>query len=384
MGVNKDNRMRNVFCTLNLGGVGCSGFTITPEELFASKHVAYAIRSGRELAPTTGQVHYHYYLELTVKQSLLQIKKLFRNNRVNVQARLHTAKECIAYMKPDYYSKKHQKIKKDYTSDASSPWLEAGAPKAQGKRNDWCTVYDQIHDLSLPMSDIFEQHKEKSIIYRKCMRQARADARYEHFNGMAIDRECHIWYGDEGTGKDTDVFRKYGSKNVYELCKDDNKAVWWDGYRGQDVLLISDFDGSQLSRSRLLNILGGRMVRVNIKGFTDWWSGTKVVITSNTHPDTWYENDFSLDPAFCSRITGMKWYVHSDTTQRIGLPECETIARPNYRKRARKKARNRKTAPISPVLPDRRLLGTVQEGPIIMQPNVNGSIRPPHRSTKIS
>lgn len=224
---------------------------------------------------------------------------------------------------------------------------ELGELPEPGKRSDWEEVYELCKDPLVTEREIFDQFPKLAVRYGRAIRQARADARRDEFMATHFDREVHIITGDAGTGKDFDVRAQYGAENVYELCRDENGAVWWDGYTGQDVLLISDFKW-WLTRARLLNICGDRMVRTNIKCGTEWWTGTKVVITSNYKFQEWYNNwercDSVVDPAFTSRITTHKHYRYAPGEQHkldTSILTPEVVWKENHRQKKKRKQRKR-------------------------------------------
>jgi len=67
----------------------------------------------------------------------------------------------------------------------------------------------------------------------------------DHMQPVAdLDAPCGIWLtGESGVGKSYGVRQKFGATAVY------NKPVndWWDGYQGQEVVLIEDIDPFNVS-----------------------------------------------------------------------------------------------------------------------------------------
>ena len=87
-------------------------------------------------------------------------------------------------------------------------------------------------------------------------------------------------------------------------CPD--SVEWWDGYDGDEILLIDDFYG-QIKVARMLHLMRGYQCRLPIKGGFTYAMWQKVYITSNTHPNMWY-NGWEKIPnevkdAFFARIT---------------------------------------------------------------------------------
>ena len=99
-----------------------------------------------------------------------------------------------------------------------------------------------------------------------------------------------VIYGDTGTGKTAGVKKAFRG-NYYELSLASSGTVWFDGYAGEEVLLVDGFDGSKLKYSELIGLLNHGKKRLNIKGSYTLAKWKKVIITSNVHPSAWYSGD---------------------------------------------------------------------------------------------
>lgn len=307
--------------------------------------ISYVIRSSKERAPETEGLHFHYYLEFTRSVRYSYISKLLKTRRLKIFSRRGSAEQARDYCKPSYYSKKRGETKREYTAIFGDEFLEAGEISKQGLRSDWREMWKLIvaEAATIRYWDVANLFPHLAIRYSTAIKKAISDARYEHFIDVVIDKCVHLFTGDAGSGKDTWVRNKYGARNVYELVRDDQGAYWWDGYTGQDVLLISDFDG-KIPRDRLLALLSDRIMRVNVKGSTEWFTGTKVYITSNSNPESWYtEWNPEQDPAFTSRINSWEEFVIEDESEYVYVAKMpKKIVRKVKNYRARKKSRQRK------------------------------------------
>ena len=103
----------------------------------------------------------------------------------------------------------------------------------------------------------------------------------------------HEWrYGDTGTGK-SETAR---AENPGAYIKNPNN-VWWDGYKGEDVVIIDDFDKYQVKQ-------GGDMKRwldkyafqAESKGKQTMIRPKKIIVTSNYHPSAIWNDEQTLDP----------------------------------------------------------------------------------------
>lgn len=90
----------------------------------------------------------------------------------------------------------------------------------------------------------------------------------------------HI-YGESGSGKTRMVMEM---DDVYKL---DPPYKWFDGYMGEDILLIDDYKKGAIDRGLFLNLLDGYRMRLETKGGHTWALWTKVYITSNYDMSSW-------------------------------------------------------------------------------------------------
>lgn len=102
--------------------------------------------------------------------------------------------------------------------------------------------------------------------------------------------------GAAGTGKTRKVHEE--APRVFTVnCED---SFPFDGYDGETEILIDDFYGG-MKYNFLLRVLDGHQLRVNTKGGHRFARWTKVFITSNDPPGTWYQR--GLTPALARRIS---------------------------------------------------------------------------------
>lgn len=100
---------------------------------------------------------------------------------------------------------------------------------------------------------------------------------------------CLRW-GDAGTGKTSSVYAEHGYGSVFTLVTAANGSVWFDGYEGQDVLLIDDYRGF-IPFQYFLKILDIYPLRLDVKGSFCYANWTKIYITSNHPIEEWYRED---------------------------------------------------------------------------------------------
>ncbi len=107
-----------------------------------------------------------------------------------------------------------------------------------------------------------------------------------------ITRQINVWvvYGQSGSGK-SHFAEHFDPGNTYafpDLNRRERLNI--DNYNGERTIVIEDYDGAITFRT-LLRILDIYNVELNTKGDfapADW---NNVIITANSHPTTWYNND---------------------------------------------------------------------------------------------
>ena len=101
--------------------------------------------------------------------------------------------------------------------------------------------------------------------------------------------EVHVRWGEPGTGKSKYVFDKHPPESIYTLNIErlSDKSVWWDGYTGQEVILLRDFDG-ELGWKYLLRLLDRYPFRMQARLRPCWRLCRFIYITSRYPPERWY------------------------------------------------------------------------------------------------
>lgn len=106
---------------------------------------------------------------------------------------------------------------------------------------------------------------------------------------LTVSNNEWIW-GPAGTGKTT----KAMTDHPQAYLKDPSNR-WFDGYDGQDVVIVDDFDKYHLAQTHLLKRLAHEQpLQVELKGGSTTIRPKKIIITSNSSPDDlWEEPDLS-------------------------------------------------------------------------------------------
>lgn len=89
---------------------------------------------------------------------------------------------------------------------------------------------------------------------------------------------CDIYFGDTGTGKTRLAHSLYSDLFVKP------NGNWWDGYQGESVVLLDDFDESTATLPTLLRWIDRYSLRDQVKGSMVQILATHFVITLNDDP----------------------------------------------------------------------------------------------------
>lgn len=250
-------RYRNYCFTLN-------NYTEDEINLLMLSDYSYMI-FGYEIGEN-GTPHLQGYIEFDDKMTIVGIKKHLGIDRIHLESRRGTQEEAINYCKKD------------------NDFYEHGTLKCQGKRTDLENIYEDINS-GKTVFDIATNYPSQYIRYSKGIEKLKNVIEQKRMTSIR-NINVTVIVGTPGAGKTRHVYDSHGFENVYKLDAHD-KNLWFDGYDGQDVLLIDDFYGG-IKFGFLLNLLDIYPIRLPIKGGFTWANWTKIYITSNSDVKSWY------------------------------------------------------------------------------------------------
>lgn len=118
-------------------------------------------------------------------------------------------------------------------------------------------------------------------------------------------KEVFVFWGTTGTGKS----RRAWDEATFDAYPKDPNTKFWDGYRGQEHVVIDEYRGS-ISISHMLRWLDRYPTIVEVKGSSCVLGCKKVWITSNLSPDQWYPDlDEETRLALRRRFTQVTHFV---------------------------------------------------------------------------
>lgn len=206
--------------------------------------------------------HLQGYVEFSTALRLTGLKKI--DPRIHWEPRRGTREQARDYCMKD------------------GDYLEHGVWRIQGERTDLKKFISLVREKK-KYSDIIEEVPAAAKMPRTYqLLKAEVD---EETAPKWRDVEVIVFVGPTGVGKTRQAVSL--SDNYYKL--DPANSLWFDGYNGQELLIIDDFYG-YIKYGHMLQLLDGYKMRLELKGSFTYARWTKVVITSNSHPDKWYPN----------------------------------------------------------------------------------------------
>jgi len=152
----------------------------------------------------------------------------------------------------------------------------------QGQRNDLqaCKV---MLDRGATEVEIAEEHFGPWVRYHKAFERYR---RLVHGTARNWITRITVYWGAPGIGKSRRA-RLEAGEGAYWLPQPEAGTVWWDGYDGQDVVVIDEFYG-WIKRVAMQRLCDSTPLLVANKGGYTPFRAKHIIVTSNTPPSQWW------------------------------------------------------------------------------------------------
>lgn len=236
----------------------------------------------REKCPSTGREHWQGYVKYISPVRRTAAQKGIGDETCHMESAKGNHKSNVTYC----------------TKDATrvSPPESFGEDTSQGERTDLKQFTSKVTNLSIPLTDTVLENPTVAIKYPRGTQLIRSMALQKASTKIRPDVKVKVLIGKPGSGKTRHIYDSHNINEIYKITLD-GQSVWWDGYDGQKVLLIDDFE-SWLPYRFLLNILDIYPLRLPIKGGYCYANWEIVYITSNRPLECWYPGQPDKDALY--------------------------------------------------------------------------------------
>lgn len=241
---------------------------------FLPNDLAY-IKGQLEQGSETGYLHWQIVAAFNNKVTLHKVKQVFGDS---LHAQLTRSSAANDYV---------------FKDETAIPETRFELGKLKMKRNcaaDWDAVVDSVKRgrFDEVPSDILVRNYGN-------LKKIHVDS----LQPVACEKQVYVYWGATGTGKS----KRAWEEATFDAYPKDPNSKFWDGYRGQESVVIDEFRGA-ISISHMLRWLDRYPTIVEIKGSSCVLNAKRIWITSNLSPDMWYsELDDETKSALRRRFT---------------------------------------------------------------------------------
>ncbi len=229
------------------------------------RYLVYQMEKG-----DSGTVHYQGFVQFKSTRTMSAVKKIL-GQEAHLEPRMGTPLEASLYCKKS-------------EGRLQGPFEYGEISLGRGTRTDIIAFRDAV----------VAGKRKRQLVADMPSAMQRFEKFYRLVDGlqrpMSGRREVILFYGSTGTGKTLTVHNGWKDQDYWTLPLS-NGTMWFDDYDGQERVLIDDFAGkfSHVSLVNLLRLLHEYPERVPVKGGHVWWNPKLIAITTNIHPNDWYD-----------------------------------------------------------------------------------------------
>lgn len=250
-----------------------------------------AVTGQLEVAPTTGYRHWQLYLENSSAVRFSTLRKLFPKGFYKPAK--ETRISCVRYC-----------TKAESFAGVSVSLGEIDLKVKQGTRTDFDSYLEQIV-LEGKAADEVIHDDPRAVVFASHLRQLELIRDRQTWGRKFREIEVHYIHGGTRTGKTSALYETYGYSGIYRVPNWKNP---FDGYRGEDVLLLDEYNTS-VAIVDLLKILEGYPLEVSARYADKIAKFTKVFIVSNLRLESQHKTIQQEHPeqweAFKARLTSV-------------------------------------------------------------------------------
>ena len=225
-------------------------------------HLRYAV-VGAEVGEN-GTPHLQIFLYFNTMKSLNQVKGIEGLARCHAERMRGTVDQAANYCKKD------------------GNFTEFGEVPEQGKRNDLENVVKLIKE-GCGLKRIADENPLEFIKFSRGIQALR----FHCLKGRDFKSEIFWLYGPTGTGKSRYAYEQAKLANSYYVK--DPCSHWWDGYDGQEVVIIDDVRKDFCTFAQLLRMLDRYEYAIQCKGGYSQLLAKKIYLTNPLPPRLFWD-----------------------------------------------------------------------------------------------
>lgn len=241
----------------------CRNWAFTDFELLDIKEIYNKYKDiiryicwGEEICTKTKKIHYQGWIQFMNKKRIGGVKKCFGSNKIHLES-------C-----------KGNEFQNNTYCSKDNKFHCFGKFVCQGARTDLEKIKHRI-DKGDTLYNIAQDNFGNYIRYHRGFekyKSLRDKATQASWRNIA----CTLVQGSTGTGKTRFAYKDPENTFKIQGCE----LNWWDGYDGEDILLIDEY-ANDVKITKLLGILDGYPLRLPVKGGFTYANWTTVYITTN-------------------------------------------------------------------------------------------------------
>jgi len=290
--LHEDKKFREWVFTIN----NYSDDDISALEKLDCRYMVYAPEVGSKGTP-----HIQGYVVFKNQRAWKGITKDLPRAWIQVRAKHSTPGQARQYIVGPY-------SKDGKTKPANPDAVERGSLPEQGARNDLVSTGRKLKETKrervlLDDEDCWTPLAKYPKFFAKLLsHEWKKEA--DELCASGFTPEVYVlWSRNSGNGKSRFVYDTHGSANI---CRGNIAAksgkLWWDGYDGETVLLLEEFEG-QLEFTQWKQLTDRYPIQLEVKGSYCWAVRKRIYFTSNKHPDEWWKLEAIEHDQMDRRIT---------------------------------------------------------------------------------
>lgn len=232
----------------------------------------------RELCPESKREHWQGYIEFSQKKRFSHVKRIIQDDAVHLELRAGTAEQAATYCK-----------KAESRVVGTSPFEWGTISKPVG--NSFEAIVKRIRSGER-LESLIDDYPSEVIRYQRGIQGIQSAIEATSRVTWSPVKVSVLW-GPTGVGK-TRWVMDYATGTfdgrLFRKSYTESRQSWWDGYNGQELILIDDFEGKEADIEELLHLLDGygHTRAWQVKGGSVFLKMKEVIFTSNSDPFDWY------------------------------------------------------------------------------------------------